>query len=138
MGSLKSALEMAAYRWIIILLIGCSIVLPIQGWGNKEKCQLRLYAVQEFMVSNDVINDNTPARHQRRTDKSLSTVGNCCWTLYNRKYFRGRKTIVAGNAPNKGLIYLLYTYIMSFILVTHCLLTENNEIQTHQFDYPKK
>ena len=41
-----------------------------------------------------------------------------------------------GNAPNKGLIYLLYTYIMSFILVTHCLLTENNEIQTHQFDYP--
>ena len=73
--SLKSALEMAAYRWIIILIIGCSIVLPIQGWGNKEKCQLRLYAVQEFMVSNDVINDNTPARHQRRTDKSLSTVG---------------------------------------------------------------
>ena len=73
--SLKSALEMAAYRYIIILIIGCSIVLPIQGWGNKEKCQLRLYAVQEFMVSNDVINDNTPARHQRRTDKSLSTVG---------------------------------------------------------------
>ena len=61
--------------WIIILLIGCSIILPIKGWGNKEKCQLRLYAVQEFMVSNDVINDNTPARHQRRTDKSLSTVG---------------------------------------------------------------
>merc|ERR1712224_178985 len=109
MGSLKSALEMAAYRWhsgfgwIIILLIGCSIILPIKGWGNKEKCQLRLYAVQEFMVSNDVINDNTPARHQRRTDKSLSTVGNCCWTLYNRKYFRGRKTIVAGNIEVRAL-----------------------------------
>ena len=30
-------------------------------------------------------------------------LGNCCWTLYNRKYFRGRKTIVAGNIEVRAL-----------------------------------
>ena len=29
--------------------------------------------------------------------------GNCCWKLYTRRYFRGRKTIVAGNIEVRTL-----------------------------------
>ena len=138
--------------FLLLFIVGYHLSDGKSRYGRYQnydkKCQLRLYAVPEFRVSNDIIDSDMRVRRQRRNDKSLSTIGkddlksfslwknlkggnegrgneiyihkylnclylwsklenifsgNCCWKLYTRRYFRGRKTIVAGNIEVRTL-----------------------------------
>ena len=42
---------------------------------DREICQLRLYAVREFIETNDIIEKDVPKRKSRRNDKSFETYG---------------------------------------------------------------
>ena len=42
---------------------------------DREICQLRLYAVREFIETNDIIEHDVPKRKSRRNDKSFETYG---------------------------------------------------------------
>ena len=42
---------------------------------DREICQLRLYAVREFIETNDIIESDVPKRKPRQTDKSFQTYG---------------------------------------------------------------
>ena len=43
-----------------------------------DKCQLKLYAVEEYLVPNESIDTNIAARKDRR-DKSMETIGKPSW-----------------------------------------------------------
>merc|ERR1712001_394335 len=111
MGSWKETVEMVTSHHSLLLflliIVACHLACAKSRYGRYQqydkKCQLRLYAVPEFRVSNDIIDSDIRVRRQRRNDKSLSTIGNCCWKLYTRKYFRGRQTNVAGNIKVRTL-----------------------------------
>merc|ERR1712001_379906 len=111
MGSLKKTVEMVTSQrslvFLLLFIVGYHLSDGKSRYGRYQnydkKCQLRLYAVPELRVSNDIIDSDIRVRRQRRNDKSLSTIGNCCWKLYTRKYFRGRQTNVAGNIKVRTL-----------------------------------
>ena len=63
----------------LLIIVACHLACAKSRYGRYQqydkKCQLRLYAVPEFRVSNDIIDSDIRVRRQRRNDKSLSTIG---------------------------------------------------------------
>ena len=65
--------------FLLLFIVGYHLSDGKSRYGRYQnydkKCQLRLYAVPEFRVSNDIIDSDMRVRRQRRNDKSLSTIG---------------------------------------------------------------
>jgi len=66
---------------------------------DQNFCQLDLYRIQHFQGDPDKIRRNKRHRRVRRgRDKSVRTIGHCCWRLFKRPGYRGRSLILSGNA----------------------------------------
>ena len=50
-------------------------ILSSKSFDRKNVCQLRLYAVREFIETNNIIESDLPIRKSRRNDKSFETYG---------------------------------------------------------------
>merc|ERR1712156_1329371 len=67
-----------------------------------DSCELKFYGVQNFRVEQDKFNANAKLR-KRKTDRSLETLGDCCWALYTRQKYRGRQIIIGSNVKLRKL-----------------------------------
>merc|ERR1711976_379821 len=92
MGSrLEEVIEMGQQlRLIFVAILTISVIHTSYAglWSNRyhqvlssnsidrEICQLRLYAVREFIETNDIIEKDVAKRKSKRNDKSFETYGN--------------------------------------------------------------
>ena len=90
--------------FLLLFIVGYHLSDGKSRYGRYQnydkKCQLRLYAVPEFRVSNDIIDSDMRVRRQRRNDKSLSTIGKD-----DLKFFFCEKNLKGGN-KGRGKIYI--------------------------------
>ena len=90
--------------FLLLFIVGYHLSDGKSRYGRYQnydkKCQLRLYAVPEFRVSNDIIDSDMRVRRQRRNDKSLSTIGKD-----DLKSFSLWKNLKGGN-EGRGKIYI--------------------------------
>jgi len=65
-------------------------------FDKGKSCQLKLYGIKGFIHENDYFGETVKFR-KRRVDRSLETLGDCCWVLYNKRSFKGSPYVIAGN-----------------------------------------
>jgi len=72
------------------------------GEKSDDMCEIKFYAEQNFIVEHDKF-DKSTARRRRKTDQSLETLGNCCWALYTKSRYRGKRIMLGSNVKVKKL-----------------------------------
>ena len=67
-----------------------------------DRCFISFFAIENFIAKIDTY-ENHQIKRARQTDRSLESLGNCCWVLFSKSYFRGRITIIQKNESRKRL-----------------------------------
>merc|ERR1712156_272150 len=65
-------------------------------------CEIKFYSERNFIVEQDNF-EKTTAHRRRKTDRSMETLGNCCWGLYTKPRYRGRQIIIGSNVKLRKL-----------------------------------
>ena len=73
---------------------------------DREICQLRLYAVREFIETNDIIEKDVPKRKSRRNDKSFQTYGKHINIILMKKKSKCQRLLCKGQIFNTKISYL--------------------------------
>jgi len=69
---------------------------------NDDRCFISFFGIENFIAKIDTY-ENHQMKRARQTDRSLKSLGNCCWVLFSKSYFRGRITIIHRNESRKRL-----------------------------------
>ena len=67
---------------------------------KDDRCFISFFAIENFVAKIDTY-ENHQMKRTRHTDRSLESLGNCCWILFSKSYFRGHITIIQKNESRK-------------------------------------
>merc|ERR1712203_999680 len=102
--------DIAAMNWGVLALVLIVICCHIENTNSREiitrkfsdMCEIKFYGVQNFIVEHDKF-DKTTAKRRSKTDRSLETLGNCCWALYTKRKYKGKRIMLGSNVKVKKL-----------------------------------
>merc|ERR1712117_106507 len=100
MGSKRG--NMKTIKWglgilcVLLVLLGGheSSGTPIR-MEPSNMCYMKLYPSNEFGGRHLTV--RTGRSYLRHSERSLRTVGECCWKIYQRPGYKGRRTTIRGN-----------------------------------------
>jgi len=102
-------------RLSVLLLVFCGFAVAAGhsndidsgGYGKRayrinddSDCQLRIYRVRGFQGKPYIIRSDRG--RLRGLEKSVQTLGKCCWALYGRKNYTGRPMLLGSRISMKS------------------------------------
>merc|ERR1711976_441568 len=86
----------------VVLIVICLNIDNSKSREITSKREIKFYSERNFIVEQDNF-EKTTAHRRRKTDRSMETLGNCCWGLYTKPRYRGRQIIIGSNVKLRKL-----------------------------------
>merc|ERR1712241_1526810 len=94
-GNMKTITWGLGILCVLLVLLGgheSSGAIPFRG---KKICYMKLYPSNEFRGKHLTV--KRKMRSLLHSERSLRTLGDCCWKVYQKPRYGGRHTTIRGN-----------------------------------------